>query len=422
MVQVTDSHLDLKIKLIKPMLDGFNRPTYDLPRLTYPFQVKVSRLAFLNLDRRDFLFDSEAKEGIPVQIDYNRNLLIARTYRIEAQEEPGGKLIAEIFTKSLLSNNKVLCVIRIYNFHRLTDGYLFLKEGDRARFITNFNILPQTAVTKVSLLREGQDYTENLNVFPGEQIEIKIEGTSLDRASFSIEDLSELKKDSISRNENISNIKVKIPISVSKRKLAIFNNGRATGYSLNVREYQRAKPIDFLEVSYGEKVSEQHIAINTISAPILYKRSIKDIVINALPDKIDSDNRFYGRQFLRLKVTVTNARRELIEMRTMDNIIVCPGHNSPRSAFYDKKNCLTSGISLNNILSRKTNDLPDWTRIEIEISHDPDKHGGESYSERFEVILERKTNFDIDVSFPAGLVSIRPNRPVGEQLGFIWGR
>jgi hypothetical protein len=414
-------NFSFKPKTIKPILDAFNRPVYELPEVSYRFNVKVSRLAFLNIDDRDILFDNDAREGIPIQIDYNRNLSMSRTYRIESQEEPGGKLIAELFTKSSLSNNKVLCILRVYNFHRISDGYLFLKENDRARFITNFNIIPQTSINKISLLREGQDYTENLNVFPGEAIELRIEGVSLERASFSFEDLSDVKRDTMNRNDNVLIFKVRIPTSISKRKLAIFNFGKNTGFSLNVREYQRAKPMDFLEISYGDKPSEQHIPINSISAPILYRKSIKDIVINALPEKIDSESRFYGRQHIKIKITVTNSRRELLEMRTVDNIIVCPGHNSPRNAFYDKKNCLNSGISINNILSRKTNDLPDWAKIEIEISHDADKHGGEAFSERIEVILERRTNFDIDVSFPAGLVTIRPDRPVGEQLGAFGG-
>jgi len=419
--QTGASTLELRAKTIKPVLDAFNRPVFDLPKITASFNVKVSRLAFLNVDKRDILFDNEAKEGIPIQIDYNRNLSMSRTYRIESQEEPGGKLIAELFTKSSLSNNKVLCILRVYNFHRISDGYLFLKENDRARFITNFNIVPQTSINKITLLREGQDYTENLNVFPGEFIELRIEGVSLERASFSFEDLTDVKRDTINRNENLVNFKIRIPNSISKRKLAIFNFGKNTGFSLNVREYQRAKPMDFLEISYGDKPNEQHIPINSISAPILYRKSIKDIIINALPEKIDSESRFYGRQHIKIKITVTNSRRELLEMRTVDNIIVCPGHNSPRNAFYDKKNCLNSGISINNILSRKTNDLPDWAKIEIEISHDADKHGGEAFSERIEVILERRTNFDIDVSFPAGLVTIRPDRPVGEQLGAFGG-
>lgn len=419
--QTGNINLEVKIRTLKPVLDVLNRPVFELPKLTYTFQVSVSRLAFLSLDRREVLFDNEAREGLTVQLDYNRNLLMQRTYRIEAQEEAGGKLIAELFTKSLLSNNKVLCILRIYNLHRTSDGYLFLKESDKAKFITNFNILPQTSIQKISLLRDGSDYTENLNVFPGESIELKIEGISLDRANFSFEDLYEMRKDSINRSENVVTYKLKIPSSVSKRRLIIYNNSQATGFSLNVREYQRARPLDFLDVSYGDKTEEQHIAINSISAPILYRRSIKDIIITPLPEKIDSENRFYGRQHLKMKVTVTNSRRELIEMRNVDNIVVCPGHSSPRHSFYDKKNCQNTAISINGILSRKTNDLPDWAKIEIEISHDPDKHSGESYSERFEIILERRVNFDIDVSFPAGLVSIRPERPVGEQLGSFGG-
>ncbi|MFN4122906.1 MAG: hypothetical protein ACK4GL_06340 [Flavobacteriales bacterium] len=419
--QIGNMNLEVRLRTIKPVLDAVNRPVFELPKIIYPFQVRVSRIAFLNLDRREVLFDNEAREGITVQIDYNRNLSMQRTYRIESQEDPGGRLIAELFTKSLLTNNRVLCILRIYNLHRISDGYLYLKENDKAKFITNFNIIPQTSIQKISLLRDGADYTENLNVFPGETVEIKIEGTSLDRANFSFEDLFDVRKDSVNRSENVATYKIRIPSSVSKRRLIIYSNAKPTGFTLSVREYQRARPLDFLDVSYGDRPDEQHILINTITAPILYRKSINDIIITPLPEKIDSESRFYGRQHLKMKVTVTNSRRELLEMRNVDNIIICPGHNSPRSAFYDKKNCQNTVISINGILSRKTNDLPDWAKVEIEISHDADRHGGEAYVERFEIILERRTNFDIDVSFPAGLVSIRPDRPVGEQLGSFGG-
>src|SRR5690606_5745846 len=94
---------------------------------------------------------------------------------------------------------------------------------------------------------------------------------------------------------------------------------------------------------------------------------------------------------------------------------------SARYASYDKKGCLNSVISLNSYLSRKTLDLGDWSRIELEIMHDADKHQGESYTQRIDIVLERRVNFDIDVSFPAGLVTVRPDKPVGEQLGSFGG-
>lgn len=413
--------LHARIKTIKPSLNENDNPLFELPSIEYSFNVRVSRLSFLNTDKRDVFTDEEAQDGIPIQIDYNRNVQLQKTYRIEAQEEPGGKLIAELYTRSELSTNKILCWLRVYNLHRISDGYLFIKDGDKARFITNFNILPQTAISKVSLLREGADYTENLTVYPGETVDIKIEGLSLDRAGFRFEDIAETQRDSLIRSETTAMIRVKVPLNVGKRKLIIYINGRNSGYTLNIREFQRARPLDFIDISYGDHLPEQHVVVNTITAPILYRRSVKDIVLTALPDKIDEDGRLYGKQFLKIKITVKGSKQELIEMRTIDNIVICPGYSSVRAASYDKKGCLNSPISLNSYLSRKTNDLGDWSRIELEIMHDADKHQGEAYTQRIDIILERRVNFDIDVSFPAGLVTVRPDKPVGEQLGSFGG-
>ncbi len=419
--QTGSKQLNAIIKLNKPFLNESGIPVYELPPLEYQFTVKTSRLSFLNTDKRDVMTDESAQEGIPIQVDYNRNVILQKTYRIEAQEEPGGKLIAELYTKSELSTNKILCDLRVYNLHRISDGYLFIKDGDKAKFITNFNILPQIAITKVSLLREGNDYTENLTVYPGETVDLKIEGVSLDRAGFRVEDINDSQRDSLIRSESAAMIRVKIPLNVSKRKLIVYVNGKNSGYSLNVREYQRARPLDFVDISYGDKPEEKHRPINSITAPILYNKSLKDIVITGIPDKIDEGDRLYGKQYLKIKVTVKGAKQELIEMRSLDNIVICPGYSSIRAASYDKKGCLNSPISLNSLLSRKTNDLGDWSRIELEIMHDPDKHPGEGYTQRIDIILERRVNFDIDVSFPAGLVTVRPNKPVGEQLGSFGG-
>jgi len=419
--QTGSKNLKARVKTIKPALNESGYPFYELEPIEYSFNIKVSRLSFLNTDKRDVTTDEETQEGIPIQIDYNRNIILQKTYRIEAQEEPGGKLIAELFTRSELSTNKILCWLRVYNLHRISDGYLFLKDGDKAKFITNFNILPQTSISKVSLLREGADYTENLSVYPGETVDIKIEGVSLDRAGFRFEDINDIQRDSLIRTENVAMIRVKVPLNIGKRKLNVYINGRNSGSSLNVREYQRARPLDFIDISYGDKTEEQHVVINSITAPILYRRSVKDIVLTGLPDKIDEDGRLYGKQYLRIKVTIKGSKQELIEMRTIDNIVICPGYSSIRAASYDKKGCQNSAISLNSFLSRKTTDLGDWSRIELEIMHDPDKHSGEGYSQRIDIILERRVNFDIDVSFPAGLVTVRPDKPVGEQLGSFGG-
>jgi hypothetical protein len=41
----------------------------------------------------------------------------------------------------------------------------------------------------------------------------------------------------------------------------------------------------------------------------------------------------------------------------------------------------------------------------LTIRHKKDRYGGEGSTERVEIVLQRHSTFDIDVSFPAGLIT-----------------
>lgn len=413
--------LDAEVLLNKPILNSQGVPIYKLKLESKEFIVKQSPMAFLSVDVNDVVWDEEGRTGIEVQIDYDRALEMEKTYRIEAQENPGGALIAEIFTRNRLSNGKILCWLRVFNYHRKSDGYLFIKTDDQARFLTNFNIVPKTEVNRVTILRDGSDYTENLNIYPGETIEVKIEGVSLDRADFRFEELSDVYKDTLLKSDHVKTYKLKVPTNISKKRLNIYNNGNTTGYSFSVREYQRPRPLDFVMLSYDEDGYRKNVTFNKINSSIMFGSTLKDIIISPMAHKIDDEDKLYGKQFLTIKITLTNAQRQLVEMRTIENFVICPDQSSPRFLYYQDKNCQSGSININSILSIKTNELKDWSRVEVEISHRPEKHNDESFSHRVEFILSRTYNFDIDVSFPAGLLQIRPNRPAGEQLGSFSG-
>ena len=111
------------------------------------------------MDKREVSYgQSPGREEVEIELKYNPLLQMRKTYRLEAQEEPGGALVAEIFTRNVLGNGKVLCWLRLYDYHRRTDGNLYIKDGDKAVFITNLDIIPKTEVQKLSLRREGQDW------------------------------------------------------------------------------------------------------------------------------------------------------------------------------------------------------------------------------------------------------------------------
>ena len=139
-------------------------------------------------------------------------------------------------------------------------------------------------------------------------------------------------------------------------------------YALQISEYQRPREFDYLYLNYGDLGRK----INTIRGPILYNKVIKDVVISLNPQSIDSQDKLYGKQYLDIDLRVTGKQNELIEMRSIENIVVCPGDRSPRHDKYNTRDCTIEDISLNKYLSRKTYDLDEWSKISMTIKHDKD--------------------------------------------------
>ncbi len=401
----------------KPFIDrSVNRIISQTVPIDYTFTVKNSQLKFLNPDKKDItLDDMSRRKGTEILLDNTRSLDLNKTYRIEDQENPGGALIAELFTRSYLSNNKVLCYIRTYNYHRTEEGYLYIKNGDEALFITNLNITPAVSINKISLMRAGGDWSNDLFIYPGETIQLKIEGQALNKARFQLEEVEKLSRDTLIQSETEVNLKFKVPVSIDKKRIVLYNNDIPTAYTLNVKEYEIPRPFDYIFINYGDASR----MLSTLRGPILYDKTIRDVIISFNANKIDSDNKLYGRQNLTFDVRVTGPNNELVDMRTIGNIVVCPADNSPRFRYYDTRNCTQNEISLNKFLRRSTNDLEDWSRIYLSVKTTPEKSGSEPQQKDVEIILKKKVKFDIDVSFPAGLVTVSKEKSVeGEKTSF----
>jgi hypothetical protein len=392
----------IRLQSNKPSLDLKGKLTYDLPVIERSFTVKGTRLRFLNTDKKEVIYDETTRtKGVEVLIENNWNLNLQKTYRIEDQEQPGGVLVAELFTRSTVTSNKVLCWLRLFNYHRISEGYLYLKDGDQAKFITNFSIVPKTSIKAVSIMHQGGDWSNNLTVNPGEVIYLKIEGEGLQNARLSFDDLVNVTSDSTLQSEEVMVYKMRVPLNISRKKIGIYNRAAATGHSLSVKEYQRPRSFDFVFINYGDnprKVS------SLVDGPIFYEHVIKDIVFTFTPNGIENEKKLYGRQHLTFDIRVTNNRNELIDQRTIDNVVICPGDNSPRSAYYNDRTCTRGEISLNSILGRKTYDLNEWSKIEITVRHDKEVYGNEGYTKKIEIMLRRRVKFDTEVSFPAGLL------------------
>jgi hypothetical protein len=407
--------LAIPIALRKPYLDADGRPVYSLPPATKTFTVKPARLAFLDIDQREVSFEPGAqREPLEIELSYDSKLRMAKTYRVENQEEPGGRLIAEIFTRNILGNGRVLCWLRLYDYHLRSEGYLYIKDGDKAVYITNLDIIPETKVTAISLRREGQDWQPGNRVFPGERIEVKLEGQSLHRADFRFDGLAELKTDSIIRNEREIAFSGLVPVDIRQNSIRIFNRSEALRQALSVQEYERARPFDFINISYGS----QTVNLEEADLLIFTEETLNDIVLHFDRGLID-EGRLYGPQEIELDIQVLERNGPLIDRREIRNITICPDATSPRYRAAREEGCWQTSIHLNEYLRRKTFDLDAWTSVRITLRHKPEKYGKNAQSKTVEFVMHRKTLFDIDVSFPAGLIIKRIEEPGFGNLGGI---
>ncbi len=394
--------INMPIRAKKPYVkDG--QILYEVGEINKGFSIKSGRLAFIQMDQQEVTPNDDLKQPIEVQIQNHRYLSMGKTYRIEDQEESGGALVAELFTKSRLNNDKVLCLLRPYAHHRKSEGYLYIKDGDAPRFVTNVDITPKTEITGIYVQREGEDWVKSNVVYPGENLNIRIEGISLHKAQFRFPGVENLQMDSLIRNEKISLFNIKVPIDISANQIEIFDHASSTGKSLKVNEYQTPRKFDFITLEMG---SERHI-VGNIERPIYFEGNLTDLVIAFDRSMIDQNKDINGKQFLDIKVKVSNKEGNLIELYEFKDVVVCPDATSIRSAHYKDPNCISNGLNLNNYLSKKTYDLEEWSRIELQISHVKDKYSQQIESKKILVYLKRDYNFDIDVSFPGGLLILK---------------
>ncbi len=392
----------IQIDLKKPFLDKNNKPVVEMKPLQIKFYVKPTRINFLNADRSDFYFDDKTSGNQYIQFDFNKTLELNKLYRIEDQLEQGGKLIAEIYTRSMIGENRVICSIHPYSLHKTSEGYLYLKTGDQARFVTNFNILLKPSIDRMSVLREGEEWNENLVVRPGESVDIKIEGKGLSRAKMFFDGCEEVKQDSSKIFDDIIFYSLKVPLGIDKKRLSVFLNKKLTRYDLVVKEFQKPKNFDYVAVNYG---TESIPLLSTLyNQPILYSKTIRDINIMFNPDQIENEGKIYGKQYLVLEVKLFNENNDLIEFQRIDNFVVCPGSASPRHAFYRSEDCnRQASININDYLLHKTYEMDSWWKIEVVVKNDENKYQENGYSRKIILIKQAFRSLDLQVSFPAGL-------------------
>jgi len=404
-----------EFELFKPIMDSRGKFNYKYEIETSVVNVRASRLAFLSVDPREIIMDDDSRlKGVEIQMDNHRMLQLNKTYRVEAQEETGGALIAEIFTRSYLANNKVLALLRPYNFHTSRDGYLYIKDGDQPRYLTNFSVIPQTVITSVRIMREGRDWTDQLRVNPNETVFVRINGQSLEKSLITFDVPGGRVMDTIRWSDVEAEFRMFIPMEIPKTRVNLMVNNKPSGHALTVTEYQRPRQFDFIRINYGERPQ----VFDEISGPIFYESTIRDITINFDRWKIDQGGNLYGKQYLDIEVRILGPRGELLETFRLNGVAICPAENSLRYQYYNRNDCRSQEISLNQQLSRKTYSWEIWSRAVITVSHSADRYTTELQRKTVEIILQRPLRFDVDVSFPAGLLIIRPE---DDRIGNLSG-
>lgn len=413
--EVGNQKLSFSLPLRKPFLNEEGKPVYHTPEITKSFTVKPAKLAFLSMDRREASYDqSAAREEIEIELKYNPMLEMRKTYRLEAREEPGGALVAEIFTRNVMGNGRVLCWLRLYGFHRRSDGNLYIKDGDKAVFITNLDIIPRMEVQKVSLRREGQDWQSALDVFPGEQVEIRVEGLSLHRADLRFDGLAQVKKDTLASTDKEVSFSGRVPVDIAQKKIRIYNGAEQVGPALRVKEYERPRPFDFVSLYYAG----DSVLLKDADFLIFVEGTLNDITFRFDYNKIDQ-GRLYGQQELEVDIQVLEKGKALLDQKEARNLLICPGQASPRFAAYSEEGCMQTEFRVNEYLKRKTFELDTWTTIRLTVRHKREKYGKAGLSKTVEYVLFQKSTFDIDVSFPAGLLVKRVREPGFGNLGGI---
>ena len=387
--------------LAKEYLDSLGKISKNIAPLKSLVKVKASRLQYVAFDKKELTYDENTRrEGIDVIIDGAKGMSTGRTYRLEEQEAPGGALIAEVFVKNALTSDRVLGLMRPYNFHRAADGVLYLKDGDDTKYITNMDISPKVQILSLKVLRNGKNWTDRLQVYPGETLMVRVEGISLHKAKFAWDGAIIIGSDTILNTDKRVTFRLRIPIQINTSSIDLTNNGDPTGQSLRVGEYQKPHKLDFVKLSYGNGFKP----LTEVEKTTVSEKALKNLVFTFDNAALDVDGKMCGKQFLSMDVKYYGPNNELIESRTVENIVVCPGDKSPRFDFYQDGRCNNTEVIVNDVMQNKTYNLTDFSRVEVTVRHQKDKYEDPIFEKNFNVVVQRPMIFDTDLSFPAGLL------------------
>lgn len=366
------------------------------------FVFRKASLPYLRIEPQTVVMDERiTHDGFEVQLDYDRSLQTGRKYLLEESQASGGPALSELFVKERMANNRMLCLLRAFNPHRRTSGSLFLKDGDLAKAVTNLDLLPKVRIDKMKVMRNGKDWEEGTYVHPGETVHLRLEGQSLDQAKFGFGELLHTPDVRDQATENVFECKLQIPLGISRSAIPVLDHDRPTGRTLDVKEFGKAHPFDFVSVDYGSGYRN----IAAITGPEFFDRPIRDVRIRFDASRLDSEAVLFGKQYLKIDVKVTGPGGNLLDMTTISDVVVCPDANSKRFQYYDRSDCQGDAINLNEKLPIvNTYDLEGWSRITLVFSDASGHYDANQSPRKIDIYRQKRNIFDMDVSFPVGLL------------------
>lgn len=379
--------------------------TTKLPPISLSFNVKPSRLYYVNLDKSEFYIDNHVEDYEEVQMGPKCDFEVGKVYRIENRLEPGGKLIAEFIPKAVIADTKMLCVLYPYSLHSPAEGYLYIKQGNEVRYLTNFTVTPKPTIEHLALLHDGEDWTTADIVHPGETLQVRVEGKGLTHAKINFSNCINIKQDTARIFDDVLFYSIKVPTNINKKVIYLEINHKRTKVELVVKENLKPRNLDFVTLATeGQNLPITSLALNK---PLVDQNVFKSVVLQFNPAIIDQGEELYGKQYLDLEIKVYSNKNELTEIQHVENIVICPDQASVRSPYYDRKDAFRSSINLNDYLTRKTYELEGWTRIEIVLKHAAGHYNETGYSRKVVLIKRKITDYNLEVSFPAGLLTKR---------------
>lgn len=66
-------------------------------------------------------------------------------------------------------------------------GILYIKDGDKSKFITIFSITPATNISDILILREGNEWQSTNTVYLRQIIDLKLVGEGMHKARYSFD-------------------------------------------------------------------------------------------------------------------------------------------------------------------------------------------------------------------------------------------